>query len=181
MNSRSVAWLTIPAALLSVSCGDAVPPPGEGAVGITVQNSSSAPSGYACGSPHMLVWGNEAPTPTSQGRTWVDGQNGKKVTCSVKGGGSYEFSGTLSGNDSSFSIRGTAQEGGTGPASVYFFDSNMAFGLGDEACTVTVTGDYKVEKGAIWADVSCDHMISSDDMYLWCAARGTFVFKTCED
>lgn len=181
MNSRPLAWLTIPAALLSVSCGDAVPPPGEGAVAITVQNSASATSGYACGSSHPLLWGKEAPNPSSPGKTWVDGQDGKSVSCKVKGSGTYEFNGKISGNDSSFSISGTAQAGTTTSASVFFFDSNLALGLGDAACSITVTGDYRVEKGAISAGVSCNHLVANDDMYLWCAANGTIIFKSCED
>ncbi|HEY5962079.1 MAG TPA: hypothetical protein VIV60_36235 [Polyangiaceae bacterium] len=183
MNTRSLAWMTIPAAMLSISCGDAVPPPGEAAVSVQIGNSRDAPGGYACGQSHTLIWGNTGPSSSSQGSTWIDGEDGKEVSCSVSGGGTYEFSGKVVGQSSSFSITGSVQAGGTGTASVYFFDTGGEFGyvVRDNSCTVSATDNYKVEKGAVWASFHCSHMTSAEDMYLWCDANGTFVFKSCDD
>jgi hypothetical protein len=101
----------------------------------------------------------------------------------VRGSGTYTFNGKISGNTGSFSIDGSVEAGGTGKATVYFFDSggDMGIVMADSNCTVSATGDYKVEKGAIWASFRCTHMTSNDDMYLWCEASGTFVFKSCDD
>jgi hypothetical protein len=100
----------------------------------------------------------------------------------VRGGGTFSFDGSISGG-ANFSISGSVDAGGTGTARVYFFDSGGDFGItmSDNNCTVSATGDYRVEKGAIWASFTCPHMTSNDDTYLWCEAQGTFVFKSCDD
>jgi hypothetical protein len=181
MNTRILVWLSIPAALSLLSCGDADPPPAEGAAAITVKNSGNATTGYGCGASHPLVLGVAAPTPGDKGATWVNGQGGHSVSCAVSGSGTYTVSGEISGGNLNFRISGTATQGGTSTATVALFDPVLALGMSDSACTINVQGSYAVEKGAIWAAVSCNHLTSSDDNHLWCAADAVFVLKNCAD
>ena len=181
MKIRILTLVSIPAALSLLSCGDATPPPPEGTVTVTIQNSGSATAGYGCGASHVLAWGGAAPSPTDQGITWVDGQDGHDVECSVSGSGTFNVSASITGNGSSFSITGTVAAGGTGTAAVYLFDSNLAVSMSDTNCTLRVdsTGSFRVEKGAIWGAVSCSRLTSNDDNHLWCALNSTIVFKSC--
>jgi hypothetical protein len=182
MDTRSLGWLTIPVALTLLSCGDAVPPPAEGAASITIQNSTATVgSGYGCKASHTVLWGDLAPGPSSEGSVWVDGQSGHSVSCSVSGSGTYNFSGTIYGGSNRFTISGTAQAGATtNGARVQVYDTTMGgVSVSDSNCTVTLDGQYKVEKGAIYAALSCTNLRSGEDMYLVCGATGTFIFKSC--
>jgi hypothetical protein len=114
------------------------------------------------------------------GSTWIDGQAGHTVTCSVRGSGTYSLSATIAGNSSNFQITApSVSAGGDNTATVSVFDTAMALNLYDQACKVEIDGDFKVEKGAIWASVRCDHLISNDDLHLWCGLNGVIVFKSC--
>jgi hypothetical protein len=175
MNTHSVGLLTILVALSLSSCGDATPPPAEGAVSVNISPSSSSPPSYGCSISQAMMLGNAAPGPASQGSTWVDGEGGHSVTCSASGDGTFTFSGEISSGNSRFTISGTVQAGGTGSATVSMFVPS-GDGLYDQNCTVNASGDYKVEKGAIWAGISCTSLKSASD---WCGANGTFIFKSC--
>jgi hypothetical protein len=181
MSTRILVWLSIPAALSLLSCGDADPPPAEGAAAITVKNSGSATTGFACGASHTLVLGTVAPTPAEPGAAWVDGQGGNSVSCTVRGSGTYTFSGEIRGGNLTFRISGTATQGATSTATVGLFDPVLTTAMSDSACTVNVLGNYSVEKGSIWAGVSCSHLVSSEDRYLWCAVDAVFILKNCAD
>jgi hypothetical protein len=143
----------------------------------------SAPPNRGCTVLQSMLFGNAAPGPASQGSTWVDGQGGHAVSCSVSGDGTYTFSGDISssGSNGRFNIYGTVQAGGTGTAQLSVFVTGALGGISlyDPNCTVTATGEYKVEKGAIWAGLSCSKLQSGDDTYQWCSAIGTFIFKSC--
>ncbi len=181
MNTRNLVWLSIPAALSLLSCGDAVAPPAEGAVGLTVKPSGDAAAGYSCGAAHQIVLGAAAPSPGSRGVPWTDGQDGHNVSCSVTGNGNFTVKGSISGESANFLLDGTVTAGGTGQALVALFDPNQQLAMTDSTCTMHVDGDYKVEKGAIWGAVSCSRLKSDGDMFLWCALNATFVFKNCAD
>jgi hypothetical protein len=178
MNTHSVGWLAIAVALSLLSCGDATPPPGEGAVSISISPSGLSPANHGCSISQTVLLGNAAPGPASQGGTWVDGEGGHAVSCSVSGDGTFSVSGEISADRAYFRINGTVQAGGTGTAKVSMFVASTGDSLYDATCTISATGDYKVEKGAIWAGVTCSNLKSSD-LFQWCAATGTFVFKSC--
>jgi len=181
MKTSILSWLTIPAALLMLCCGNADLPPAEGAAGITVRNTGDSTAGLACGASHTLVLGGAAPTPVSKGATWVDGQDGHSVTCSVTGGGTFALNGEINGEAMNFRISGTVTSGGTGTASVGLFDPDpkLSLALADSACTIRADSSFTVEKGSIYAAVSCSHLTALEDRYLWCAADGVFVFRNC--
>jgi hypothetical protein len=181
MNTRNLVGLSIAAALSLLSCGDAVPPPAEGAAGLNVKNSGDATVGNGCSSPHLIVLGAAAPTPGDPGATWTDGHDGHRITCSVTGNGTFTVNGTITGPGENFRVDGKATAGETGPASVAFFDPMQTTALSDKNCTMRVDGSYTVEKGAVWAAVSCSHMVSDDDPHIWCALDASFVFKNCAD
>lgn len=181
MNTRNLVWLSVPAALSLLSCGDAVAPPAEGAVGVTVKNSGTATVGYGCSAAHPITLGAAAPTSSYQGATWTDGQDGNTVSCSVTGNGTFAVKGAIAGNGANFRVDGTVTAGGTGQAFVALFDPNQGVAMTDSACTIRVDGGFKVERGAVWGAVSCSHLSSLDDMHLWCGLDATFVFKNCAD
>jgi hypothetical protein len=182
MNSRRFGLLAIAAALSVLSCGDAVPPPAEGTMSITVQNSSAASNGYACGASHTITFGDAPPDASSRGTTWIGGQNGHNVTCTVKGNGTYSLEASISTSSakSNFTINASALSvGGTNTATVSMYDSVLSYNLYDDACTIDLSGDYTIQKGAIWAAVRCNHIQSHDDNHLWCGLVGFIVFKSC--
>lgn len=181
MDTRKLVWLSIPAALLSLSCGDADPPPAEGAVTVSIKNSGSSTSGYACGPSHTLTLAGLPPTASDTGASWVDGQEGHTVSCSVSGSGTFTFNGDISGNAANFRVSGSATQGASSAGSVALFDPNLQIAMSDSNCTVRVDGSYKVENGSIFAAVSCSNLMNpNDDKYLWCAADAIFAFRNCK-
>jgi hypothetical protein len=157
---------------------NAISAPAEGAVSLSIVPSAIAPSGRGCTvTSQQTLFGDAPPGPTSQGSTWVDGQGGHKVKCSITGDGTFTFSGEISSNTMNLRVTGTVQAGGTGTAAVAEFDQGLA--LYDPNCTVDVSGGYLVENGAIWAGFSCSSLRSGDDTYQWRAAEETIVFKNC--
>jgi hypothetical protein len=182
MLVRSFGWLTVPAAFSMLSCGDAASPPPEGGAYITITNASSSGLGKGCPSaPHALkLSGATQPGPSDMGDVWVDGQDGHSVSCSVKGSGTYSVSGRLAGNGATFNINASVANGASGTASIFVLDPTVQMTMADTACTIKVDGSYKVEKGAVWANISCTNLTSGDDMNLICALSGTIVFRSCD-
>ena len=183
MDNRINGWLLAFSAFSALSCGDAVPPPGEAAVAISIASSPAGTFGTSCKA-HSLVWASNdvGPNVTSPGELLVDGRNGAGVTCSVAGGGSYRISGSVDYGGARFSVIGSVNTDGTGTASVDFYDPVLYNGLTDPSCTVTASGgSYKVESGAIWANVKCLNLRSSGDAYTWCSGDATVVLKSCSE
>jgi hypothetical protein len=180
MNTCTIGLLAVAAALSMLSCGDAVQPPAEGTIMASIHSASSAPAGYACQQTHSFTLGDEAPSLSNKGKTWVDGQAGHSVSCTVRGSGTYSVSAKIAGNSSSFQVTASqVSVGGDNPATVSLFDTALALNLYDEACTIEFSGDLTVEKGAVWAMVSCNHLISKDDGHLWCGLNAMILFKSC--
>jgi hypothetical protein len=158
----------------------AVAAPALGAASLTVQNSSTATAGYGCGASHLLTWG-ELDAVVSAPAEWAltDGQNGAKVLCTWNGDVTYEVSGELAAASSSFRFLGSvAATTGTGTATVAVFDRNLALAMSDTNCTLQII-NYALATGAFSANLSCSHLTSGDDMYLWCALNGKVAFEGC--
>lgn len=182
MDIRNNGWIASLLALSALSCGDAVPPPAEAAVSITLSPSGTAGAQYTC-SFHTLSWtSGTAPTSNETGGLLVDGQDGASVSCKVKGDGTYTITGSVKFEDSRFDLGGSISESGTGTVSVSLWDKNLLTSIQDPACTITVgQSSLAVESGALWAQVACSHFTTPDNRYLWCAGTGIVVFKSCEE
>lgn len=171
-------------ALALVSCGDPVPPPAEGTVTIDIGTPPAPDAGWNCVNipVHTTLIGKAAPDTTSQGDTAIDGKDGAEVECSVKGEGTFSFSGKLKQGTSTFTVTGTAAPDGTGTGTVSVYDVQTTFPIASsdtaQPCTFTT---HQVESGAIWASFACTKMVNRDYIGTWCGARGTFVLKSCSD
>jgi hypothetical protein len=183
MDIRNLGWLAALAAFSTLSCGDAVSPPAEGAVAISLSNSSSSTTG-ACSS-HTLTWkgGDVSPSTSAQGDLYVDGHNGASVSCKVKGTGTYEISGDIKYGDASFRISGTVDSASkTGTATVSLWDNTLYESISDSTCTIQLSnGSYTVESGAIWAGVKCPKLATASNPNILCAGNATIVFKSCAE
>lgn len=124
MDIRNLGWLVTLAAFSTSSCGDAVAPPPEGAVTISVATSSA--TNGSCSPPFTmnLVAGTVPPSPTATGELLVDGRDGATVSCKVKGNGSYDISARIAYRSSWINISGKLNEDGTGTASVSLWYQN---------------------------------------------------------
>lgn len=191
MDIRNNGWVATILALSALSCGDALPPPAEGAVAISLRPSSSPTPGYSCES-FSLSWTSNgiSPTISSPGGLLVDRQGGADVSCRASGKGTYNVSGTVGGGRSGeFSFSGTVNEvagtdGTNGTVSVSFYDIDHVRSLQGIDCTVSLGTDadsLTVESGALWATIACGKLTSPDDRGLWCAANAIVVFKSCDE
>lgn len=155
-------------------------PPAEGAVSFSIFPAPDSSPSYGCDAAGgTALLGITAPTATSQGAFWVDGLESHKVSCTINGVDRYSTVGEIRGEGKRFSIIGEVTKGGNGTASVSLFEPSSALAMQDSACEVTVSGNYTVEDGAIWAGFNCAKLVSPDDIFTWCAAEGIFVFKSC--
>lgn len=184
MDNRNLCLLTTCLAFSAMSCGDAVPPPGEGAVVISTSASSAAPigQGFGCDASTALVWANNdvAPSTVSAGELLVDGRDGAGVSCTVSGGGPYTVRAEVSNGGSRFALNGTVNADGKGTAYVEFWDPKRYATVSDPSCTIeTGTGNLTIASGSIWATVNCSNLKVTGDAYFWCAARAVVVFKSC--
>lgn len=152
----------------------------RGAASLAIQNSAFATVGYGCVGAHVLAWGQiDASGIATAELAVTDGQNGASVKCTWSGDLTYELSGALIANSASFGIQGSAALAtGTGTAQVSLFDPNMQIAMSDSNCTLQIN-ESTIATGSYSSTVSCDHLVSIDDNYLWCALKGTFAFGGC--
>jgi hypothetical protein len=180
MGIGNLGWCSAVAAFAALSCGEAVPPPAEGAVTISLFPSRTAPTSYSCPS-HSITWavGGLGPNSASTGDLLVNGHDGATVSCTVSGDGEFDVKGSVRQNGASFSFSGKAKADGTGTVRVEFWDQANSTNQSDDACTIQFdTGSYEIAPGAVWAGITCSHLVS-EYPYQWCAANATVVFKSC--
>ncbi|MGC4063359.1 MAG: hypothetical protein QM784_01635 [Polyangiaceae bacterium] len=182
MKLRNLGWCSAIAAFVALSCGDAVPPPAEGAATIALFPSKTAPTTYTCET-HSITWAGNGlgPNSASTGELLVNGHDGATVSCKVSGDSSYDVKGSIRQNGATFSFSGKVDSNGTGTVRVDFRDQANSTNQTDEACSIQLeSGNYEVTSGAIWAGITCSHLVS-DFRYRWCAANATVVFKSCSE
>lgn len=208
MNLSSRWCVTAVVALGAVACSDPVPPASQGAIWVKIQANSPAPAGKSCPSgtsttydvPHVDP--NVINQETNRGEVlddftylhWiVDGQNQSTVSCSVKGGDTFTFSGRLkgptvgadgkSGLGSIEITDGTLDATHKGTATISITDTaalSSALTSPPGACTVDAVknnGNHQVQPGSIWASFSCTSVEAQPSDY--CKANGFFVLENC--
>ena len=156
-------------------------PPAEGAVALSIHAASNSGAGYGCDISTYVVLGEVPPRVYSQGELWVDGQDSHEVTCIVNGNDTYNFLGEISSDIGRFSIVGYVVKDGTGTANINLIEAGSGMVLNQDDCEITISKNIIKENGLIWANFDCPKFLESDDIYTWCSAQGTFVFKNCEN
>jgi hypothetical protein len=195
MNVSSRWCVTAVFALGALACSDPVPPPAQGAFKASVEPASPAPAGKSC---PTSAYTYDVPNAleTDPGKQLdednythkaIDGENGASVSCSVKGGPPFTFSGKISRGDRGLTISdgtiGADQKGTaritvikTGSPGFPTMISPMA------SCTIDAAkangNNYQVKPGSMWARFVCPSVESPPSES--CAADGYFVLENCE-
>ena len=194
MNVSSRWCVTAVFALAALACSDPVPPPAQGAFKASVKPSSPAPLGKSCPTsaytydvPIVLdTKPAEVLDEDNYTHKIIDGESGASVSCTVKGGSTFTFSGKISMGDRGLSIsNGTIGADKKGTAQITVIKSGqpgfptMISPMAN--CTVDAAkangNNYQVKAGSMWAKFTCASVESppSDS----CAADGFFVLENC--
>lgn len=196
MNLSSRWCVTAVVAFGAFGCSDPVPPPAQGAFWANVKSVSPAPAGKSCPSSASLTF--EVPTvDQSLGETLdkdtyqhhkIDGEDQAKVSCSVKGGGSFTFEGNLQLGNKSLSItNGTLGDNKQGTARISLRNSGMPGFSGSLSspsanCVLDAApaagNNFQVKPGSIWGHFQCPSVEQAPSDY--CQAEGFFVFENCD-
>jgi hypothetical protein len=182
------SFLAVPL-LAALGCSDPVPRPPQGNLSLSIQKPTTG--SQTCPVPgKTYVLGNpDGPNSAMPGDRLIDGENGATIKCSVKGGGPFNFSGTLKGTSSeSDKVTMTISSGVinadklTGTATVGVYTPQLAgtFTSPDGGCTVGVVGN-QVKAGSLWATISCP-TISYPSTAQSCSVgtTTTFVLENCD-
>ena len=197
MNLSSRWSVTAVVALGALGCSDPVPPPAQGAFWANVTSVSPQPAGKSCPSGASLTFDvpaanlNAIPSETLDQDTYklrkIDGEDQAEVSCSVKGGSSFTFEGTIKlgaralsitngtiGDDKKGTARITVQANGT-PGFSGALSSPSANCVIDAA--PAPGNNFQVNPGHIWAHFQCASVeqMPSD----LCKAEGFFVLENC--
>jgi len=160
--------------LTHFACSSPVPPPPEGSARLVVSYAGTHVANINGGTPPNLL--NHV-----LGKTVLDGRDGYKVSCEVKGGGQFSVSGLIEsadGTSASVDGHGISAQGGT--VSMSFNVNGVVNVVSDSACTVSTTSAPVVEAGSIWAAFNCSKVMNvAADPTLTGSATGEFVFTGC--
>lgn len=183
------SFLAVPL-LAALGCSDPVPLPAQGAISLSIQKPLSNVNGSSCpesGATYQ-VGGPGIPSTTSTGDSVIDGDNGAKISCSVKGSGPYTFSGSFHGTTPdgnhypitvSFSSGTVDKDGVNGTVAVSVFTPVLAANFSStDACTVTVL-NKQIKGGSIWAKFSCPS-ITNPPSGLCRVGDSVIVFENCD-
>lgn len=198
MNLSSRWCVTAVVALGAVACSDPVPPASQGAIWVAIQSNSPAPAGKSCPSGTSTSYDvpnvdpQIIPSEVLDDDTYlhwiVDGQNQSSVSCTVKGGDTFSFSGRLKGPTKgglgSIEISdGTLDATHKGTATITISDTaalSQSLASPSAACTIDAVkgnGNHQVQPGSIWASFTCSSVEAQPSDY--CKAHGFFVLENC--
>lgn len=207
--ARNIAGITVLGCLpLLAACGDPVPPAPQAAVSIHLQEYDKTNLEYRdkrC--PPYRHWVNvpyqqdKQPSQQSQLLTdseanvrAVNGQNGDKITCSVKrSGNGFSVSGSGTGfaqnlgqklGSSIVHIRipSIGEGDSSAPGTLAIQDDTTAGNqYFTDKCTFSVSGGAKaVAEGGIWGSIHCDGLTDTKTPDSACEVdQGYFVFENC--
>jgi len=130
----------------------------------------------------------EGPTAVSPGDRLVDGEQGATISCSVRGDGSYTFSGAIRGTTGQGDLVDVKMTDGsvtgeTGSVTLSVVTPQLASRFTSTAggCAVTVIGQ-NIKPGSVWASVACPTITdpSTPDVTCSVGSVSTFVFENCD-
>lgn len=182
---------TVVLAASTFACSDPVPPPAQAGLKLSLRNASPAIAGKSCPvtaltktvpetDPNNLM---EGPTTTSPGVRVIDGESNSKISCSVKGSGTFNVSASIAYSGVTFTILGgTVTSGGTGTASmsVYTPETFSISSPSSTPCTLDVSmGDLQAQPGSMWATFRCASLETAPGTA--CSADGVIVIENCTE
>jgi len=170
--------------LAALGCSDPVPLPAQGAISLSIQNkeASCPESGftYEVGAP-------KPPSVSSPGDSVIDGESGAAISCSVRGKGTFTFSGSLHGvtlDSKHYPItvnftNGTVDATGKGTASLSVYTPVLAGNFNSsEPCTVQVVGG-QIKGGSMWATFTCPSITTAPSGKCQ-IGTSVIVFENCD-
>ena len=182
------SFLTVPL-LAALGCSDPVPRPPQGNLTLSVQQAQTGAANCPVPGKTYQIGNPKAPDATQAGNPYIDGEHGASIKCSVKGGGPYNFSGTIKGVSSeSDTVTMTMTNGVvaadklTGTATIAINAPQLAgtFTSPPDMCTLTVVGG-NVKPGSLWATVTCPSIAdSSTGKTCSIGPITTFVLENCD-
>lgn len=183
--------LTLVLATSAFACSDPVPPPAQAGLRLSLGNASPAIPGKSCPVPALTktvpdVDPNnlmEGPTTSDPGVRVIDGESGSKISCTVKGNGTFSIAANIAYGGLTFRILdGTVTAGGTGTASVsvYTPETFAIASTSANPCSLDVTTPpLQVQSGSMWATFRCPALETSPSTA--CSASGVLVLENCTE
>jgi hypothetical protein len=190
----SLRWsYTAVFALGTLACSDPVPPPAQAGLRLGMANSAGI-AGKSC--PVTTVTKTvpdrdptsvfEGPTATDPGVRVIDGEDGSKISCTVKeGSGTFSVSGSIQYASTSFTLLGgSVPEGGMGTANISVYAPEIGTSISSPSgspCTLRVPPgtNFQVKSGSIWAEFACPSLETTPSTA--CSANGIVVFENCRE
>lgn len=181
MTLRTLALATTTLLVVAATgCSSSSPPPAQGSMYIHVKAASSTPAGMKCTvQAHNAQIGATAPSGTNPGSRVADG-DGARVSCTVKSGSTFSFTGYIRKGPYSFQIKGSVGKDTDGTGQITSFDPTSATTLQSPKDTPCVVTPVEVAGGRIWATYQCPGFVDPTAVGTYCAADGAFVFENCE-
>ena len=184
--------------LVCAACSDPVPPPAQGALTLYVDQPTTHVDGRSCPAPgntyqiaatdsktKMLA----APSSITPGESLISGEQGSKISCSVKKSSSgFAFSGSIHGNSQpSGSVVDLQMQAGaidgttlTGTANVTIYTPELsAQFVSTMACSVTVL-QSQIKGGSMWATFACPTVQADPSGACGIGSLSTVVFENCD-
>ena len=168
--------------LAALGCSDPVPRPAQGNLTLSIQQLMGCPTPgkiYQVGNPG-------APTEIDFGDPFIDGENGATIKCSVRGAGSFTFSGSIQARSKENDTVNLSMTNGvinadkTGTATLSVFTPGLGASYSSDMGTCQVTA-IDVRAGALWAKINCPK-ISESSTATSCivGTTTTFVLENCD-
>jgi hypothetical protein len=198
MNLSSRWSVTAVVALGALGCSDPVPPPAQGAFWANVKSVSPQPAGKSCPSGASLTFDvpqaneNASPPEVLDADNYklrkIDGEDQAEVSCSVKGGGTFTFEGSIKFGARALSISsGTIGDNKKGTARISLRASGSPGFSGSLSapspnCVIDAAAApgnrFEVAPGRIWAHFQCPSVEQPPSDF--CQAEGYFVLENCD-
>jgi hypothetical protein len=195
-------WSFLAVALLgalgSAACSDPVPPPAQGALTLSVGQPVVHVDGRACPAPgitYQIAATDSktkmvaAPSSITPGESLISGEQGSKISCSVKKSSSgFAFSGSIHGNSQpSGSVVDLQMQAGTidatslsGTVNVTVYTPELSGNFASVApCTVNVL-QSQIKGGSMWASFSCPTVQYDPSGACGISSFSTVVFENCD-
>ncbi len=193
----SILAVPLLTALVSAACSDPVPPPAQGAVTLYLGQPVNNTGSGACPAPGITYQvaavdsktkAIAAPSASDPGESLISGEQGSKISCSVKkSGGNFAFSGSIYGTTQqgqtinitmdSGTVDGTTLTGTTN-VSVYTPELSASY-TSNMPCTVTVINN-QIKGGSMWATFACDQLSSPPSGLCGVSSASAIVFENCD-
>jgi hypothetical protein len=187
------SFLAVPL-LAALGCSSPVPLPAQGAISLSVQRPTVNVNNMTCPDSGTLYEvardASSRASLTSFGQSVIDGNNGAKVSCSVRtSGAGYVFSGSFTGTTldvPNYPITVTFNGGVigddkvTGTASITVLTPKLGGTFSsDMACPIKVLGGA-IKPGSMWAEFSCPTISLALSGVCTVGTDSVIVFENCD-